>query len=184
MSTFDNAVRVLFDCFPRFDLTVEQVETWRAVLADCAPDALSAAAVQLARESDYPPTIASWRARALTISGGGPAWTMSAAEAWDEMRRHRVKRAQTRLDSTPYMPKWTSEAVRRASEAVGWDDPSWETEQLPTIRAQFERYYNAIKGKQEQIDGSQEATALLPNVMRSIGRGEGPRRLMDSTGGA
>src|SRR4051812_28253989 len=55
MSTFDNAVRVLFDCFPRFDLTVEQVETWRAVLADCAPDALSAAAVQLARESDYPP---------------------------------------------------------------------------------------------------------------------------------
>lgn len=177
MKTFADALRLLMALFPKFDLSREQAAAWSAALADSEPETLCAAALQLSRESQYPPSIKEWAERARLC--GGRALPMTAAEAWDEMRMHRTKRAQTRYNVSPYMPAWSSEAVRRASEAVQWDSPDWESEQLPTIRAQFERYYNAQSQRQEAIDGALAASDLLPGAMRAIGRGEGPKRLMD-----
>jgi hypothetical protein len=84
-----------------------------------------------------------------------------------------VKFAQTRhadplYGAQPYQPNWSIEAVRRAAEAVKWRDPDWTSEQIPTIRAQFERYYNALRAKQDSIDSANEAIALLPGVQRLL----------------
>lgn len=176
MRTFADALRLLMGLYPKFDLTSEQAATWAAALADCDPEALCTAALHLSRESQYPPSIKEWAERAHLAQGDG--LTMTAAEAWDEMRRHRTKRAQTRYDAQPYMPKWSSEAVRRASEAVLWDNPDWTVEQMPTIRSQFERYFNAQSQRQEALDASILAAALMPGALRAITRGQGPRTLM------
>lgn len=178
MKTFADALRVLMAFFPKFDLTPEQAAAWGSALADVDPEALCTAALHLSHESSYAPTIHEWRTRALTASGKGDALEMGAGEAWDAMRKHRTRYSQTRYNATPYQPQWESEAVRRASEAVDWTNSEWQTEQIPTIRAQFERYYNSIKGKQATIDASNDAAALMPGVMRSIGRGDGPRPLI------
>lgn len=183
MKTFEDALRTLLDCFPRFDLTQEQAATWKAVMADADPEALIVAAIHLSRESSYPPSIAEWLARAETASGSGAAHVLTAAEAWAELMRNRRAPREWRRDqdgaTRMSQVRWSSEAVRRAAEVVAWNDQDWLTEQLPTIRAQFERYYNAIKDRQDNLDSSGTASALLPGVMRAIGRGGEPRRLMD-----
>jgi hypothetical protein len=62
---------------------------------------------------------------------------------------------------------------------VFWHDPDWNTEQLPTLRAQFERYYNAAKAQGDAIQGSERAAELMPRALRSLDEhGDGPRRLM------
>lgn len=179
MRTFGDALRLLMGLYPRFDLTAEQAGAWAASLADVDTEALCTAAIHLSHESEFPPSVKAWRERALTASGEGGAYAQNATDAWDEMRRHRTRRAQTRYDLNPYVPKWSSEAVRRASEAVLWDDPNWETEQIPTIRAQFERHFNACRSQSDAIEASQVAEHLMPKAMRAIGRGgDGPRPLM------
>lgn len=65
--------------------------------------------------------------------------TLTASEAWEEMYRFRHAHARN--------PSWSSQAVERAAEAVRWNDPDWRSDQIPTIRAQFERYYNSIEAK-------------------------------------
>jgi hypothetical protein len=91
--------------------------------------------------------------------------TLTASEAWEEMYRHR--HAHTRN------PKWSSPAVERAAEAVRWNDPDWLSEQIPTIRAQFERYYNALSGKEKR----NEALLESENLYRLSGMKRGPDQL-------
>lgn len=62
-------------------------------------------------------------------------------EAWEEMYRHRHLHTRN--------PKWSHPAIERAAEAVRWNDPDWLASDIPTIRAQFERYY---KASSEKID--------------------------------
>jgi hypothetical protein len=133
----DEGWRALLVAFPSWNVPPETVRLWTALLRDICPMRLIAGALALAKESKYPPSLAEWRARALTCGGGGLVHGMSAAEAWDEMRRHRMRFSPTRHAEQPYQPKWSSEAVRRASEAVSWRDPDWTAEQIPTIRSQF-----------------------------------------------
>jgi hypothetical protein len=114
-------------------------------LADQSPESLLAGAHALVRESKYPtPTLGAWLEHARRCD---PARSerMTAAEAWDEMYRNRHGRHTRKV-------VWSSEAVHRAARAVRWDDPDWLTEQLPTLRAQFERYYTALADKTERID--------------------------------
>ena len=147
------------------------------VLHDVEPEAIQRAILAHASTGKFPPTPADL----LELSGDADDDT--ATDAWEEMRAHRVKYAQTRYNATPYVPQWSSEAVRRASEAVCWRDPDWTTEQLPTLRAQFERHYNALRTVTRGQEVREEATAKLPEFRKFVGGTEdGPRRLMDGAG--
>lgn len=171
MPTFGDALAVLLEGFPKFDLSDSQEAMWQALLSDVPPEALCIAAAQLARESRFAPSIAEWRERALTASGKGAAHALSAADAWEVMRRNRrAYSPYASHEDNERRVRWPSEAVRRAAEAVCWTDMNWTSEQIPTIRAQFERYYNSIAGKQNAIDASNDAAALMPMVQALMGR--------------
>lgn len=158
---FTNGLRVLRAAYPSWDMPAESAQVWGALLSDCDPESLLVAAVQLARESKFPPTPAEWRARALTASGQGRAHAMTPSEAWDELYRNRHRADRSRV-------RWSSESVRRAAEAVQWSSGDWQSEQLPTIRAQFERYFVALSSKAQDLDASNEAAALLPTLTKSL----------------
>lgn len=166
MNAFREGLKVLVASKPRFSITREQADVWELLLSDIPGEALLLAAMKLARESEYDPTPASWRKRALEISGAAVS-RLTAAEAWDEMRRNR-KRYSPYERNQNHEIRWSSEAVHRAAQAVNWTDAGWTTEQIPTIRAQFERYYNAIAEKQEVIDSVNDTLALLPSMQKLL----------------
>ncbi len=131
--------------FPAFNIKTDTVAAWDLFLSDQTPEALLAGALAYVRAARYPtPTVGDWldHARKCDLSR---AQRLTAAEAWDEMYRNRHARHRGPV-------KWSSEAVLRAARAVRWDDPEWLTEQMPTIRAQFERYFNALADKTERVD--------------------------------
>lgn len=145
MSRNAAAWRVLAAGFPSFNITVEQMQAWDLILSDQTPEALLAGAIAYSRASKYPtPTVSGWleHTRLADTSRGV---RLTAAEAWDELYRNRHGRYGRRVS-------WSSDAVYRAAQAVKWDDPDWLVEQMPTIRAQFERYYTALADKTEDLD--------------------------------
>lgn len=145
MSRNADAWQVLAAGFPSFNVTIEQMRAWDLLLSDQTPESLLAGAIAYARESKYPvPTVAGWLEHARRADPARMT-RLTAAEAWDEMYRNRHGRYTRPV-------KWSSEAVLRAARAVRWDDPDWPAEQIPTIRAQFERYYNSLADKTELID--------------------------------
>lgn len=167
--TFERGIRIILDSRPRFELTPQQAVTWKILLADISDEALLISALMLSRESKWEPSPSEWRDRALAVDGRGSAARLTAAEAWDEMRRNRRRYSPTERNRNHEIT-WTSQAVKRAAEAVNWTDMGWESESLPTIRAQFERYYNAIADKESTFERVEEARELLPMVERLIGR--------------
>jgi hypothetical protein len=148
------------------------VQVFWDALGDLPQEALERAAVaHVAQESAWPTAAALRRlAKPRELSGG-----LTASEAWEEMYRHR--HAHTRN------PAWSSPAVERAARAVNWNDPDWLTEQLPTIRAQFERYFNAIEARDAKEQRYVEADKLLAFACGSGGTDDGPRRLFGQGGG-
>jgi hypothetical protein len=150
--------------FPNWACAPMTVRLFYAVLADCErADLERAVLAYIANETQWP-TAAGLRRYAQ------PQKTLSvqltAAEAWDELYRNRHSRRDK--------PNWSSEIVRRAAEAVRWADRDWQSDQIPTIRAQFERYYNALMGKkkfQAQIEVAQELLVM------SRDRKHGPQQI-------
>jgi hypothetical protein len=164
----DDSFRVLAHAFPRWNLTADAIRTWAAMLSDVDPDALYAAAVQFATESDFPPSIAELRKRVASLTGaaGSTATKMTTGEAWDEVLRNRELSSRQRYESRPERRKpyvWSSEAVRIAAEAVGWNR-DWDEESAGTTRAQFERYLGAMVSKGAAIEGAKSALEFAPQV--------------------
>ena len=168
MSAIDPGWKVLLAAFPKWDLSRDAIAVWTGLLSDLDPDDLNKAAAMLATRSKFPPTIADWRECALAISGKGKVGRLTAAEAWDEMYRNRHS-----VSGKP--PTWTSEAVKRAAEAIHWKDPDWLTEQIPMIRAQFRDAYNALADKADAIDNVNRTRETFDRLDDK--RGDGPRRI-------
>lgn len=185
MSGFLQGLAILAAGKPKWSITKEDAALWRIIVGtDIPDDALVSAALQLSRESEYDPTPAGWRTRALRIVNGP---RMTAAEGWDELMRNRRaprvwRRGEDGITRTiSPEPKWSNEAVRRAAEAVRWNSEDWLTEQINTIRAQFERYYNSLADKRDEIDAAQDAQGALPELVKALSQrwtpqiSEGPK---------
>jgi hypothetical protein len=132
---------------------------------DIAPEDLMRALVEHAAHSQFAPSIAELRTLARPIGELG----LTAPEAWDEMRRNRRKYSPCERNQN-HLITWSSEAVRRAADAVGWTDLNWPEAQIPTIRAQFERYFAAMRGKQDRIDNRNEAEQIVIGMRGLIGK--------------
>lgn len=171
MNAFTSSFQVLLHAFPRWDISTQAATTWAALLSDIEGEHLYAAAVQLARTSKFPPTVAEWRERAEQIAGEGAVSATAAAEGWAEVQRNRQIAAQQRYESRaekrrPY--SWSSAAVQRAAEAVSWNG-DWNGEQLGVIRAQFERYLRELISKGDAIQRAHEALEFAPQVEALMG---------------
>jgi len=165
------AWRWMSAAFVNWNLGAEQMALWDRILSESfSPDELAAGAIHFARTSVFPPTLASWSSAAQVAR---MAHRHSAIEAWEEMYRNRHARYLGPV-------KWSSEAVLRAACAVRWDDPMWETEQLPTIRAQFERYYNSIADKQERTDAVQVSKRIAEQIKANTAQLYGPGYMDDA----
>lgn len=166
MPRLDDAFRVLAHAYPKWDLAPDAIRTWAALLSDDDADALYAAAVEFARTSKFPPTIAEWRERAAVCAGRGAVAAFGPAEAWAELLANRSLSQRQRYESRPEKripPTWTNDAVRVAAEAVAWNG-DWEAETPGTVRAQFERYYRELCAKGAAIEGAKAALGFAPQV--------------------
>jgi hypothetical protein len=155
---------ILFAAFPKWEMPDPAREVWDTILAvDATPGMLLAGALHLSRTSKFPPTIASWREAAIACDPRR-AYRPTAAEAWDEMyrARHRIDRSKP--------VRWSCSAVERAAQSVQWENPDWLTEQIPTIRAQFERYYTALADKGEEIAEVQKVLDLAMPAQSRLGQ--------------
>jgi hypothetical protein len=157
--------------FPGFQVSAATVQVYWDVLKDLPRAELEKATIAyLASETAWPVPA---RLRKLAQQAGDDE-QMTAAEAWAEMYRNRHDRRHD--------PRWSSPAVKRAAEAVGWQDPNWLTEQMPTIRAQFERYYLAAVAKAGQQQIQLQAQHLL-ELAGGDQRGGEPRPLIAEKAG-
>lgn len=159
MSAFTDSLGLLLAAYPRWDLTPEDAATWAVLLSDVPAADLAVAACQLARESKFPPTIAEWRERALTLAGAGKPSSPTIGEAWDEVLRNRALHSRQRYESRPEKLEpyaWSSEAVSSAARMVGWNR-DWSKEAEGTTRAQFERYLRDMRERDAVADAARSA---------------------------
>ena len=148
------ALSVLEARWPTFKMKEKTPDIYSACLAHLPPDALlRACALACCSETFFPgPEVL---LRLASIPGD---WEKPAGEAWEEMYRHR--HAHTRS------PKWSSPAVERAARAVNWNDPDWLSEQIPTIRAQFERYYKEQVARKDREELFEIGMDMERNVLK------------------
>lgn len=166
MSTLrEQAWAVLMAAYPRWDVAPAQRRAWDVLLADVPDDLLFAGAVAFARKSEFPPTVAGWRTAAAELRSQREEVT--AAEAWAALEANRRRFPYTGHLDRPASrgePIWPNQAAARAAESVRWNDPNWEAEQIPTLRAQFERYYVSLSRKQDelaQVEGTHRVLGAL-----------------------
>lgn len=163
---FLDSLSVLMRAFPKWDLPRDAVPTWAALLSDVPAADLHTAALDIARTSKFPPSIAEWRERAEVLAGNGAAGAFGASEAWAELLRNRALSQRQRYESRPEKrvpPTWTNEAARLAAECVSWSG-DWEAETPGTVRAQFERYYRELCAKGNAIERARHALEFAPQV--------------------
>lgn len=158
---------------PAWPCTKDTVRVYWLHLHDVAPQALLGAFSLHESTSRFAPSISDLRTAAKAPQR---LEVPTAAEAWDELWRNRGIALSCRYESRPEKLaqiqrriRWTTEACRRAAQTVGWRD-NWDGENISTLRAQFERYYNAIKDKQERIDDVAEVRTLTDSIGGMIGR--------------
>jgi len=167
--TLADAFRVLAHAYPRWNLTPDAIRTWAALMHDIEPDLVHAAAIQFATESEFPPSVAELRKRALAARGGADA--QAIPEAWSEVLRNRDLASRQRYESRPDKRApyaWSNEAVRIAAEAIGWNR-EWDSEVIGTTRAQFERYLRELVSKGDVIARAHDALEFAPQVEALMG---------------
>ena len=162
---FGACVDRLTKAYPSWPCSAGTIQVFWDCLADLERGAVERAVASYCAHEDAWPIVAKLRKLAKAPEADARP---TASEAWEEMYRHR--HAHTRS------PQWSSAAVERAARAVNWNDPDWPAEQLPTIRAQFERYYAAIAARSIREAEYREADLLL-GISRA-GQEDGPRRLL------
>lgn len=110
------------------------VDAWNEFMGDVTADEGMSAMRAHVTESPHFPTVADIRKR-VALSRTGPC---DPGAAWNELWQ-----AATRLGRRKE-PEWSSRPLAAAVEAVGYEAVCLaDREQVPTIRAQFERYYRA-----------------------------------------
>jgi hypothetical protein len=129
------------------------VDVWHEFMASMSAEEGVRAMKRHVVESPHFPTVADI-CRLVREERLGP---QDAAEAWEEVRRAFGRCGRDRE------PTWSTPAIAGAVEAIGWRELcNTLDEDLPTVRAQFERYFKArletqAKQQRNQIaDGEQK----------------------------
>lgn len=116
------------------------VEGWSEFMGDVSPEEGTHALREHITESSKFPTVADIRKRVASVRVSA----LDVGEAWGE-----VNRALQRVGFYG-SPTWSHPAIASAVEALGWKTICHtDNDDVPTLRAQFERYYKAaLEGRQ------------------------------------
>lgn len=137
------------EAFPKWEIRESTIAVWSTLLADVPEEALKRAAIQFSRTSKFPPTIAELRA----LARGGSE--VSAEEAWEIVYAR---------EDPP------NEPAQRALRAIGgWSAlRSMLTSAMPTIRAQFMRFYDSYLGREREDEERESAETLEAYNQRDL----------------
>lgn len=135
------------------DVAIATVEVWASFMGDVSAAEGVAALRAHVVESPHFPTVADVRKRVAAARMGTRG---DVGAAWGEVRR-----AIARVGSYG-SPRWSSPAIEHAVESLGWREICHtRDDDVPTLRAQFERYFRAGLVR---IEHSANAGALEAHV--------------------
>lgn len=162
---FRSFMRALVGAYPTWPCTQETVQVYWMTLKDIPQDRLVHALSLCTGTAKYPPAASEIREAAR-----GPRLEFTFAEAWDEMRRNRkLYSPYASQEQNEARCRWSTDAVKRAAESVGWTNMNWLESELPTIRAQFRMSYESLQRKGAEIERHHEADRIVESVRGSIG---------------
>ena len=143
-------IRQLVSAYPNAQVTVETIAVYDRLLSDIPPADLQAVVDQCIAECKFIPTVAEIRERyhALTRSLGH----LTASDAWGQ-----VKREIRRIGSWG-TPKFDDPITAKVVANMGWLELCMSESPEGVDRAQFERAYNEILNRNEQV------SKLLPQA--------------------
>jgi hypothetical protein len=153
---FVGVMAFLSAAYPRYQLTDETLEAYRAIVGDLSVDLLRAAALQIAsRDSPWFPSAGELRSAAFRLlerEAGVP----SAGEAWGEVVR------LIGTDGHIRVPEFSNPLIKMAVDGVGgWRELCF-SENSVADRARFLQVYEVL-AKRER-----EAAVQLPAVAEAV----------------
>jgi hypothetical protein len=141
-------VGVMAAAYPNTQITEETVKVYTLMLKDISLDVLTSAIQQAMAESEFLPTIARIREKAIALTQPGH---VSSLEAWGV-----VKQAMGRYGYYRY-PTFDDPLITKAVECIGWQTLC-SSENEPADRAHFSKVYESLVKR--EIDDAR----MLPEV--------------------
>jgi hypothetical protein len=143
---------ILSAAYPNFSLPKATGELYIKMLTDIPAKLGEAAALAHIAESQYYPTVAELRTKALKFATQDAL--PQSGEAWGEVVRE-IKRV-----GSYGTPQFSHDAIKKAVDAVGWKNICLSTD--PGVeRAHFMRIY-------EQLRAREEEQALIPAKVKEL----------------
>ena len=145
--------------YPNFTLSKEIVTVYHDLLQDIPADALEAAGRQVITGTDFFPSLAQWRNKALELMAGKqnlplPVEAYTEAVTFQPVRKHLEETAEGFV-ITHETCEWSNKLVEQAAIQMGW--PSrFPTDNPMADRAQFFKVYDSL------INRAVEDMKLLP----------------------
>ena len=116
------------------DVRPDLIQVWHEFMLDVSADEGARAMRQHVAESQYFPTVADIRKRVTAGRVDAP----DIGRAWGEVL------SQVRAVGSYKSPRFSHPAIENAVNALGWVEICMTLDSdVPTLRAQFERYYKA-----------------------------------------
>lgn len=134
-------VGVMAAAYPNTQVSDATVEVYVSMLRDVPLNLLTASVQQCMAESDFLPSIAKLRAKALEISGPGH---VSAFEAWGVVKKAIQDFGFYRS------PTFEDPLIAKAVECIGWQTLC-SSENEPADRAHFSKVFDSLV-RREEID--------------------------------
>lgn len=159
-------LRQLFAAYPHSQATMQTIAVYDRLLCDIAPADLQTVVDQCVAECKFLPTVAEIRERYhnLTRTIGG----LTAGEAWG------LVKGEIRRVGSWGLPNFENPTIAQVVKNMGWLELCTSESPEGVDRAQFERAYNALVERGEQMQ------KLLPQARElAVARNDNMKRIGD-----
>jgi hypothetical protein len=127
-------IGVMAAAYPNTQVSDDTVKVYVAMLKDIPLDVLTASVQQCMAESEFMPTIAKLREKALTLT---TPIAPEPLEAWGEVQKEIVRRGQYRS------PEFNNPLIAKAVDCLGWQSLCL-SENQGVDRAHFTKVYEGL----------------------------------------
>jgi Loader and inhibitor of phage G40P len=134
---------ILAGAYPSWSAPKETVLVFHKALQDIPVTVIREAATQWILTEERPPSVAALRKKSAELQG---LLAPSPAEAWAEVQevaeRYGIYQAEQR-------PRWSHDLIRQTVKTLGYYNIC-QTDNITTVRAQFNKMYEQLKAKSDQ----------------------------------
>ncbi len=136
-------LRQLFSAYANAQVTVETIAVYDRLLADIPPGELQTVVDQAIAECKFLPTVAELRERYHTLTR--TLAQLTATDAWGQVK------AEIRRIGSWGTPTFADPVIAKVVRNMGWNELCMSEAPEGVDRAQFERAYNEIVNRGEQV---------------------------------